>query len=400
MAIRSASILSVLEQKREQFDSFDLHSSERRQQYLNAMRQLKDWPSLKIYEQLSTVSFPGSLPTEEWDHYASWQIPFAHDFHNHEESLLWVNQTIQNISTFAVDGSQIYPSKDISLPIALIQIGWFENRHTPEGLYEKDIRVDVLSPSDLGANNSGDPKERIVNMRRFEMEIQRIIEYMEHMGSHQQHRSCLAFLDGSLIASFAEAFEPSQQDRYIQSLLNLLRASETYRVPLVAYIDTTYTRDLITFLQYVFDLPEAPQLHDAQLLETYLEWGDRSPCWVCARGGLQSGQTGILHHYQEMRERVGFVYLKTNDNYPVRLEIPIWIQEMGWLDWLVDIVRCEVIIGRGYPYAIETADQTAVLRNEDRHIFLKVLQDWSQRENLHLKLSRKTVSKMQRRRVR
>ena len=66
----------------------------------------------------------------------------------------------------------------------------------------------------------------------------------------------------------------------------------------------------------------------------------------------------------------------------------------------MDIVRCEVIVGKGYPYAIETADQTAVLRAEDRHIFMRVLQEWSARQELELRLSRKMTSKLRRRRVR
>ncbi len=202
------------------------------------------------------------------------------------------------------------------------------------------------------------------------------------------------------MATFAEIFDPDQQDFYVQCLLKLLRSSQRYRIPLVAYIDTTYTRDLTCMIQHLFDLPNAPHIHDAQLLESQLNWGDRTPFFICARGGSHQGQSSILTAYQEMRDRIGFVYLKTHDNYPVRLEIPLWIFEAGWLDWLIDIVRCEVIIGRGYPYVIETADQTAVLRSEDRNIFFRILQDWADRENLPLRLSRKTVSKMQRRRVR
>jgi hypothetical protein len=56
-----------------------------------------------------------------------------------------------------------------------------------------------------------------------------------------------------------------------------------------------------------------------------------------------------------------------------------------------------LIIGSGYPYAIETADQTAVLKTEDRQIFYRLLQDWADEEELNLRLSRKMVSKVRRR---
>ncbi len=72
--------------------------------------------------------------------------------------------------------------------------------------------------------------------------------------------------------------------------------------------------------------------------------------------------------------------------------------EAGRLGWVLDVVRAEVAIGKGYPYAIETADQVAVLRNEDRQQFLRLMQDWSAQHDLNLRLSRKLASKLTRRR--
>ena len=71
--------------------------------------------------------------------------------------MAWVRQTLSGVTTFAVDGSQIFPSKDISIPVALVQIGWFENPHDDTGFYEKDIDVDVMTPSELKASHSGEP---------------------------------------------------------------------------------------------------------------------------------------------------------------------------------------------------------------------------------------------------
>lgn len=397
MVLRTDRILTVLDQKREAFTTFDQRLSERREWYRQAMEQLCKWSSLEIAEKIAPFAFPGALPTAEWDTYRNWKLPFHHEWTNYEESCEWVKPIIRNIPTFAVDGSQIYPSKDLSIPVALIQIGWYENHHCAEGFYQKDIQVDVLTPQDLGSSSSGEPKERIVNLRRFQMETARLAEYIQQSQPGSQK---LAFLDGALVATFAEVFEPETQDFYVQCLLQVLRASEQNRIPMVAYIDTTYTSDLVALLKHCFDLPEAPQLHDAQLLSPCLDWGERTPFFVCARAGSLNPQDGILNRYQEMRERVGFVYLRTNDNFPARLEIPVWVYEAGLLDWLVNLVRCEVVIGRGYPYVIETADQTATIRNEDRNLFLRLMQDWAAREKLNLRLSRKTVSKLQRRRIR
>ncbi len=397
MVFRADRVLAVLQQKREAFVSFDQGLAAPREEYRQAMEKLCQWSSAEIAEKIAPLEFPGALPTQEWDLYSSWSVPFEQKWTSREESDEWARSIIKNISTFAVDGSQIYPSKDLSIPVALVQIGWYENHHCAQGLYEKDIQVDVLTPKELGSDNSGEPKERVVNMRRFQMEIERLVEYIQ---KSQPRSRKLAFLDGALVATFAEVFEPEVRDFYVQCLLQLLRASEQNQIPIVAYIDTTYTSDLVTLLRHCFDLPEALHLHDAQLLSPWLKWGERTPFFICARGGSLNPQDGILNSYQEMRERVGFVYLRTNGNFPARLEIPVWVYEAGLLDWLVDLVRCEVIIGRGYPYVLETADQIAVIRNEDRNLFLRLMQDWAAREQLNLRLSRKMVSKLQRRRFR
>jgi hypothetical protein len=81
----------------------------------------------------------------------------------------------------------------------------------------------------------------------------------------------------------------------------------------------------------------------------------------------------------------------------VRLELPIWIYKAGLLESVMDWVRSEVIIGNGYPYAIETADQVAVLKTDDHQMFYRLLQEWAEDENLKLRLSRKMVSKARRR---
>ena len=60
-------------------------------------------------------------------------------------------------------------------------------------------------------------------------------------------------------------------------------------------------------------------------------------------------------------------------------------------------VRAGVIVGNGYPYAMETADQTAVLQSRDRQIFYRILQDWAEQEQLQLSLSQKMMSKSRRR---
>jgi hypothetical protein len=389
MPLKPSQIHAVLQEKRQDFTNYDQETGELLKRYRAYLAQL---------EATGEAELAAQLDTQSWDVGARLLEPLTQAvngvqrsqlvWQSREQSLAWVRDRITGITTFAVDGSQIYPGKDLSIPVALVQIGWFENPHLSNGNYHKDIQLDVLTPMDLKAGNSGEPADRVVNMRRFQMETECLINYMQ---SHAEAEDCLVFLDGSLVATFAEAMEQKTRQFYVHCLLELLRASEKYRVPLVAYIDTTYAQDLTTMLRKVYELPDSNALHDALLLHPFMTWGDRTPLLLCQRHG-------ILSDYEEQRNRVAFMYLKTTqDNYPVRLEMPLWMDEAGLTDKVVDWVRCEVIIGGGYPYVIETADQTAVLQAGDRQMFFQILQEWAEQEALNLRLSRKMVSKVRRR---
>ena len=392
MPLKSAQILDLLRSKRDDFNRFDKTILSDLQKYGTALAKTAKTSAEPVKIALKGQRDCGARPLETWEKSADWIVPFGLSWPNREASLGWVRENLMGISTFAVDGSQIFPGKDLSIPVALVQIGWFENFHLPTGGYEKDIAVDVMTPSDLRTGSgTGDMADRKINLRRFEMETQRLIQYMQERTGHD---TCLAFFDGSLVATFADAFDQDTRNVYVSCVRKLLQASEKYRVPVVGYIDTSTARDLTEMLYQLHELAESRSIHDAQLLhrvKTAMQWGDRTPLFLCQRAG-------ILDLYQDQADKVAFCYLKANrDSYPVRLEMPLWVYEAGWSDRILNWVRGEVIIGGGYPYVIETADQVAVLKNEDRQTFFRLLQEWGDGEDVNFRLSRKMVSKARRR---
>jgi hypothetical protein len=389
MSLKPSQIRDILDTKREEFTTFNRDVLRDLECYREALKRAESLTDDELLKRLSDRSLvTGARPIEPLSKGINGVIASNLSWQSREQSLNWVRDRLMGITTFAVDGSQIYPSKDLSIPIALVQIGWFENPHLSMGSYEKDVALDVMTPQDLQVGNNGEPVDRRVSMRRFEMETQRLVEYMRACPNPD---SCLVFLDGSLVATFAEAFDPQSRKFYVNCLLELLKTSEQCRVPLVAYIDTSYAQDLAVMLQTLFDLPESQSIHDAQLLNKFMEWGDRTPLMQCQRAG-------ILADYEEQQQNIAFTYLKaTSESYPARLEMPLWMHKAGLLDRVMDWVRGEIIIGSGYPYVIETADQTAVLQQEDRQMFYRILQDWADAQELNLRFSRKMVSKVRRR---
>ena len=393
MPLNPSDVWRALDQKQTEFKAFNQDSLQAWQAYRRALAQISRRSEFDLAQTLADHVSPGARPLEPLGQSPNWVIPSRLKWSSREHSLEWVRDRLTGITTFAVDGSQIFPSKDISIPVALVQVGWFENPHLRQGNYDKNTRLQVLSPANLQSPVYNRPLDRQVNMHRFQMEIQRLIEFMEH---HAHRADCLVFFDGSLVGTFAECFDSDCRAFYAQCFLALLRTSEQQRVPLVGYIDTSGARDLVQMMQHLQPLADAPALHDAQLLAPSMDWGDRTPLFVCDRRG-QSTSHGILADYQEQASKIAFTYLKANQNPPVRLEFPRWLYDVGLIETMLDYVRAEIMIGGGYPYAIETADQVAVLKADDRRTFFRLLQEWSEQQELNLRFSRKMISKVLRR---
>ncbi|RMF86737.1 MAG: DNA double-strand break repair nuclease NurA [Nitrospinota bacterium] len=383
-------VLEALEKKREDFSTYNSEYRDEAALYTRALKELQTLPWEAWQGRLQSDPWPGALPSPEVAEYRSLHIPFTPRWQSHQEARDWAYQTICATPTFAVDGSQILPSKDFSVPVALIQVAWFENRHLPTGEYVKENRVEIRTPREIMALEGGERlfSEATISLHRFQMEVEVLQEYIT---THSRDPLPVVFLDGSLIVSFAERLSDEYRNGYVQAILRLLRTAAEARVPLVGYIDTTYARDLVEMLTLVGDLPPATSIHDAILVGRNFSWGDRTPFFYCRR-------KGILSHYEDQAHALGFLYLKTTRHLPpARLEIPCWVYEAGLLPWVVDIVRADLVIGNGYPYTIETADAAAVLTGQDREHFYRLFQEFLEREGIPLRISRKAVSKIRRR---
>jgi len=382
-------IVAALEAKRNRFTAADRVRQEDLDALNRAVEGIVALSLSEIESRLSGVPWPGARPTAEQEQYRSLVVPFSEQWSNHRQAREWAMGVLRNVPTFAADGSQISPSRDISIPVAVVQVGWFENRHQDGGAYVKDIAVEVLTAEELAGDEEVEgrfPDWRL-NWRRFEMEVERLTAYMQAQAD--AHPKPLCFFDGSLIVSFAQHMLPERQQRYVSAVLRLLNTSERTGVPVVGYVDTSYANDLTVMLAHLAGLRLSGRVSDAGLLRPRMGWGDRSPVYVCAR------DDAVLDRYYE---RVCFVYLKTTaGNPPARVEFPRWLYEAGEHGRVLDLVRAECVVGTGYPYVLETADAVAVLTMQDRERFYRLFQEFAEREGLPLRFSRKAVSKKGRR---
>jgi hypothetical protein len=400
--IQRDKILKQLQSKRDQFVAFEDSFQDEAGKYHDALDRMAMLPSSELTRKLATVKTPGALPTEEFDAAAGLCIDFPHKWKNHQEAREWAFDALLDHPTFAVDGSQIRPDDDFSIPVAAVQIAWFENRHTVDGRYVKDARFEVLTPEDLIVDFGDDLviSEQQVNLRRFELEIESLRATMEKLSAPggDDAKLAVAFFDSSLVISFADRLQGEAQERHVRAMLELLRSSEKTGVPVVGYVDGSRSRDLVHMAASLFKLNDAQKIHDAWLVDSRLTWGARTPMFVCARGGADRKQLSVLEKFEEYRRGVGFVYLKTSATAPpARLEIPLWVLERGLLSQVIDLVIAEVVVGNGYPYVIQSADAAAVINSRDRDAFYAIFQRFAKEHEIGLRISQKTASKSRRR---
>ncbi|HEX8368455.1 MAG TPA: DNA double-strand break repair nuclease NurA [Pyrinomonadaceae bacterium] len=395
---------SELENQREDFRRFALEQTKDLTEYLEKLSRFCRKSYAEIAALLEGAENCGAIPSEEFGAARQFSVSFNESWNNHEEARAWAFEILQNRTTFAADGSQLFAEREVSLPVAAIQIGWFENPHNEGVGYEKQAHFFVLPPNELLSQDEPVIPETKVGQRRFEAEIEKVKEFLKKKQGWQARgeRMPLAFYDGTLLLSISLP-KTDLQEGFISKLVELVRVSELAEVPLVGYVDRSYARDLLSLLNTFDGTPQAnhQMLDDVSVLhasaaetpQTLKNWGDRTIFCYSKRRGLNafiSAETG--------KSIVGFTYLQTTaDSAPARLDIPAWIYEKGLLNEVADTVRAECVIGLGYPYALETADQTAVITVRDREIFLRTLQDFAMREKLNFGVSRKAASKGRRR---
>jgi hypothetical protein len=424
--LHKGKLQAALNSKRDHFCVYDGSYSDQLGAYRHALETLyRHYPSSAQLQELLPPDDPGlppagARPTSEFDR---WLVEAAHsqedyrgpifrfgrEFANHEQARQWA-ECIEGITTLAVDGSQLQPWRDASVPVALIQVGLFVNPHQRGRPYVKDVRLEVLSPDEImeeSAIERSDPSaypysEMQVSLRRYLLEVETICSQMEQLARARRPadpaHSPVVFFDGSLVVSFALTMPSPYRERYIMGAVSLLQASERFHVPLIGYIDTSYARDIITMLLRLDAMQPQPilretrRIHDALLWQGRLRWGDRTPAMLCARGD-------VLDHYGSYRERVAFCYLQAvSQRPPARLEFPRWLVDEGLLEPVLDVVRAEIIAGgQGYPYAIETADAVAVITLQDRQEFYAHFQAFMESQGMPFSFSTKALSKSRRR---
>src|SRR5215216_3605064 len=104
----------ALESKREEFLRFDRAWRVDVHDYVRRLQALGGRSSLDVTAALAAVKEPGAIPSRELDSAGSIVVPFGKSWRTHEESRRWAIDVLESRVTFAADGSQLVPGRDVS----------------------------------------------------------------------------------------------------------------------------------------------------------------------------------------------------------------------------------------------------------------------------------------------
>lgn len=378
--------------------------------FRNAAEELvSDLSREEVEESLSEYQLPAALPTEEFEEHDSLVVSFeeSQEWSSHEAVNKWARSQLENVTTVSADGSQIDPVTEFEKPAALVQAVWIVNNHSSEGDYEEGVETSVLTPEDVLFEdpNSGlimvDDEE--VPVSRFELELQVLEQQIKRFGEEEGEweNPPVILFDGPFVLSFAQMYSDRIQERYSEALARLLAASKHHGVPVVGYTAGSKASDLAKMIERIGLVNVSQSVRDYQIAGHFMEnWGDRTILFNSRRDNSLNWLTTRYHGVEyDFSEDLLFTYLKTDDGLQIdRLDIPRWAHEEGLTDYVVSVVRAEAGVGRGYPEILQAVDADAVISRQDREEFLRLLQDFSNENDIELRWDNKALSKKRRRR--
>jgi hypothetical protein len=312
---------------------------------------------------------------------------FGQAFRSRQEATDWALQVLKGRNVAAVDGSQIYPSRHISVPIGLVQACTVVNSHG-EKRFSTSSKLHLMLPADFEKKGSYVYAQAPVSARRFELECGQIGEFM------RTHPGDMVFLDGSLVLSFTQPQEEGEQAQYVNAVVELLDVAEETRSPLIAYTDMSMSKDLVTFMGHAFRLQPSGHLTDAFLISDRLRWGDRTRAFLSDRDD-RVPRTGpsTLDLYGKHRDGIAYFYIMSGGQLASKVEVPKWCHDDGLIDRIADTIRAECIVRPGYPDIIHRAHEYTAISFAETEMFRGMIDGFAAKHRIKIYKSAKELNK-------
>lgn len=292
-------------------------------------------------------------------------------------------------TALGVDGSQVYPDRHSGISCFLLHIGSILIEYgSSHGFVSRESQPFLFS--EWNTWNDVVPTNDIVDTERFLHELSVGFEQAYNYKQRIPERNIIVFIDGPLLfwhgAQKPVQFQREYGSRYVSNL----QLFEYAQIPIVGYTSMSRSRELVKivkkYLEYakindkrIVDL--CVRLTDTQIIALFLAQNQRTALF----------QSSVMT--QDTNYNINFFYINTGAEY-IRVEMPSWIEKNEKAtNFSYAAIMHQIENGFGYPTVLALAHEQAVIKNNDRIFFTKMLHKTLFDQHFSQKNSQKQIKK-------
>ena len=309
----------------------------------------------------------------------------------------FTSKTISAYRVLAVDGSQIYPDRNVAgVQCCLINIGGCYIDYDAVSKASFFSHPAIIVPDDFGQLGFA---PELVDLEREAREFAAGYDYITALDTTT--KPTLGLFDGSLVFWHLES-KPQEVrnyflNRYCQALDNWYQAG----IPMASYISMPKNKELTQLIAYglcnvaqadTYPCPTeyGPLCHDIEkLIDTHLMAAILEPH---QRTTLMQSNAPITKEYPP-HLRPWFFYLNVGQEI-VRIEVPAWVaSDPAHLEAVCSICLDQAIKGRGYPVTLAESHEQVVVKGPDRDFFYHLIRKIGFDHQRTIVMSQKSIKK-------
>lgn len=388
LVIDEVQILKALEERKQDIFRENEQFSDSR---LNMTEMIANFEKM-TKEELNLEAKIRYLPCFPLFHKKKLKQPIC-NFKTIEEAKKWALEQLKDTTLASVDGSQVFSSKEITYPIALVHAGSFLK------IYPKDIEKEKTTfefntePKILLRSDSAQPEDAPLNkseigLERLRLEVSHAKELLKKLSTTS--KSAL-FLDDTLIYSFLARAPPNLRKDTISSLIDLLSYARDFDTYMIGYIDSSLAKDFTRMIYAINGIKEKPPTDSYILGNILTDLGDHTPPFLAKRNIMKEYIDQDTQH--DFREGICFAYIRVHSGRPIRVEFPYSIIKKGEFNSMMKLILAESLLGDGYPHILIRAHQAAVIRNRERKKFYDIVYQFLKNNNISVQKNLKEKRK-------
>ena len=274
----------------------------------------------------------------------------------------------KEVSVGAFDASYFSPGPHLYIPVLIISVGyWYYN-------YSKEEGGDGVIVS--GTSLLDDKVDSELIVKNVEEEAIRMIT--DKLSGENR----FVLFDESFNLTYTLSWAVEKRKSMAKKVKNNITICVDKGVIPVAVFHTR-SHDLIRGIAFLANkgVKDMPNVSDAMFMRVYLkDIGSRSPLFMVYSKPVRDANLDL----------VGF-YLKVDTHSVIRVEFPASFKDK--VDLIHSVVFSQVVLGKGFPLALQRAHDMAVITRDERKIIEETIAELLRRPSIEYILSRKELSK-------